>query len=281
MRKRAFTLIELLVVIAIIAILAAILFPVFAQAKNSAKTSASVSNAKQISLGQIMYMADYDDTTVPVGVWNSADVDAYTAAGGWASWGLLTDPYQKNVQILQSPLANTGIRAGEIVRRAGTRYMEYGYNYTYLSPSYCCNWPVPITPISSTSVGNVANTVMLTERTSRAAQPAIYWYGAGVGWMNMGTSEAPDCYTVPTHWCTDGWGVGSFWDGLIASEKEGKRTGMVALRSADKSVAAFVDGHVKVLAPGALAAGTNWTRTTANSAIVRSSDALYPWDTTD
>jgi prepilin-type N-terminal cleavage/methylation domain-containing protein/prepilin-type processing-associated H-X9-DG protein len=60
--KRAFTLIELLVVIAIIAILAAILFPVFAQAKLAAKKTADLSNLKQFSLATIMYTDDYDDT---------------------------------------------------------------------------------------------------------------------------------------------------------------------------------------------------------------------------
>ena len=59
--KNAFTLIELLVVIAIIAILAAILFPVFAQAKAAAKKTAGLSNVKQLNLGLIMYAADHDD----------------------------------------------------------------------------------------------------------------------------------------------------------------------------------------------------------------------------
>ncbi|MDR3690132.1 MAG: prepilin-type N-terminal cleavage/methylation domain-containing protein [Fimbriimonas sp.] len=62
--KKAFTLIELLVVIAIIAILAAILFPVFAQAKLAAKKTLCVSNAKELNLAFIMYAGDYDDTMV-------------------------------------------------------------------------------------------------------------------------------------------------------------------------------------------------------------------------
>jgi prepilin-type N-terminal cleavage/methylation domain-containing protein/prepilin-type processing-associated H-X9-DG protein len=72
-RRHAFTLIELLVVIAIIAILAAILFPVFAQAREKARQASCVSNLKQLSLAHIMYSQDYDETLLSI--YNNAFFD--------------------------------------------------------------------------------------------------------------------------------------------------------------------------------------------------------------
>ena len=92
MKTRAFTLIELLVVIAIIAILAAILFPVFAQAKTAAKKSVSVSNQKQMGLAQFLYMGDSDDTFVTS--W---------AKGFPGDSGFWVQPYMKNTGILFDP----------------------------------------------------------------------------------------------------------------------------------------------------------------------------------
>lgn len=98
-RTKAFTLIELLVVIAIIAILAAILFPVFAQAKESAKNSALLSNTKQIGLANLMYASDYDDA-FPL-IWQDSDP---SGQGHW-SWQGSAQPYVKNWGILTSPKA--------------------------------------------------------------------------------------------------------------------------------------------------------------------------------
>jgi prepilin-type N-terminal cleavage/methylation domain-containing protein len=93
--KRAFTLIELLVVIAIIAILAAILFPVFAQAKRAAKGAVAISGAKQIALAQLMYTNDFDDAFAPVcefdSNWGVLPFE-YSAQPYMKSWALLLDP---------------------------------------------------------------------------------------------------------------------------------------------------------------------------------------------
>jgi prepilin-type N-terminal cleavage/methylation domain-containing protein len=95
LKRHAFTLIELLVVIAIIAILAAILFPVFAQAKVAAKKTAVLSNAKQFGLAQLMYASDADDLFSPAMSYNSE----------WAmrSWAVLCNPYIKSVGMIMDP----------------------------------------------------------------------------------------------------------------------------------------------------------------------------------
>lgn len=98
MRSRnGFTLIELLVVIAIIAILAAILFPVFAQAREKARTTSCLSNMKQISLGSLMYVQDYDERFSPNRVYHSD--------GTHSTWRCVVQPYVKNEFIMQCPSA--------------------------------------------------------------------------------------------------------------------------------------------------------------------------------
>jgi prepilin-type N-terminal cleavage/methylation domain-containing protein len=286
--KRGFTLIELLVVIAIIAILAAILFPVFAQAKMSAKAAASISNAKQIGLASLMYSADYDDTLVRVGNWNSGDPDAWTTAGGYATWALLQDPYQKNVGILGDPTAGSLVRGGEIARRVGTRLMSYGYNYAYLSPSYVAGgWPTPVVTMSATAANAPADTIMFGNRAAREDyNDAVFWYAptqadrdAGRTWMIIGTVETPFCYNDPDIWCTDGWGVGSWYNTYLQNrETAGAFTGAYATRASGGMVTTFLDGHTKKLPAGQIAAGTNWNRNIANSAIIVNDVNKYIWD---
>lgn len=92
---RAFTLIELLVVIAIIAILAAILFPVFAQAKLAAKQTSSLSNMKQVTLAEIMYSGDYDD------YWDNQGTASSWNGWGWQdTWVMDVLPYMKSYDVI-------------------------------------------------------------------------------------------------------------------------------------------------------------------------------------
>lgn len=104
-RTRGFTLIELLVVIAIIAILAAILFPVFARAREAARKSSCQSNLNQLGKGFLMYTQDYDEAfpAIWLGQWNIRT--------GNTNWGPAIQPYIKNRQVYKCPsdsLRNTG-----------------------------------------------------------------------------------------------------------------------------------------------------------------------------
>jgi prepilin-type N-terminal cleavage/methylation domain-containing protein len=116
MIRRAFTLIELLVVIAIIAILAAILFPVFSQAKEAAKKTACLSNLKQIGLGFTMYLTDSDDllpdrrdlkTSLGYKPWSSWPTS--DPRGGWALQ--ILQPYLKSRDLFTCPSLKGGVLA--------------------------------------------------------------------------------------------------------------------------------------------------------------------------
>lgn len=112
MTRRGFTLIELLVVIAIIAILAAILFPVFSRARESARRSSCLNNEKQIGLAFMQYSQDYKETfpasIVPVG-------------NQYFPWDTLILPYTKSTKIYRCP--SDGVK-----RAAGTEKRSYAHN---------------------------------------------------------------------------------------------------------------------------------------------------------
>jgi len=142
MKRTAFTLIELLVVIAIIAILAAILFPVFAQAKLAAKKTSDLSNVKQLGLATMMYTNDAD------GVYPMCVYDTKSAALTPGSFHVVSTvydnlmPYMKNIGIMQSPVNSPGIDFGgappdpSVLSRVGLlgqgnfKYASYAPNFS-------------------------------------------------------------------------------------------------------------------------------------------------------
>ena len=109
MRKTGFTLIELLIVIAIIAILAAILFPVFATAREKARQSSCASNLKQIILADLQYSQDYDEMSVPVRTGSSVII--------W-NWCYCIYPYIKTVNVFHCPS-----------QALPGSFLDYTYNY--------------------------------------------------------------------------------------------------------------------------------------------------------
>lgn len=105
-KRRGFTLIELLVVIAIIAILAAILFPVFAQAREKARAITCISNLKQVGLGALMYSQDYDEMILPERMsYTDQEVGSYQGnVRDWARyWPYIVQPYIKNFKVTACP----------------------------------------------------------------------------------------------------------------------------------------------------------------------------------
>jgi prepilin-type N-terminal cleavage/methylation domain-containing protein len=159
--RRAFTLIELLVVIAIIAILAAILFPVFAQAKLAAKATSCMSNLRQLDISFVMYQTDNDDQ-FPLG--------AYGTATNTTFWHDEINPYVKNKQIWLCQCSTVKEKDA-----SGAQTTHFGYNVRYLS-NIALDFSnlATQTAVSATSVEDPGNTVALT--TSHSSKKAS-WCG--------------------------------------------------------------------------------------------------------
>jgi prepilin-type N-terminal cleavage/methylation domain-containing protein/prepilin-type processing-associated H-X9-DG protein len=145
LKKTGFTLIELLVVIAIIAILAAILFPVFAKAREKARQSSCLSNVKQLQLASLQYSQDYDEMMCPS--WNN-----------YTQWYNNLQPYLKNTQILYCP-SNSSIFPG------------YGWNYAYLTLVSAGGYSGPYASLGS--IQSPAETVVMADSAKNSLHYVI------------------------------------------------------------------------------------------------------------
>lgn len=219
MRRRGFTLIELLVVIAIIAILAAILFPVFAQARDKARSSACLSNTKQIGTAILMYTQDYDETLPEYWDDNDAKNPNANPLGYWHNH---LQPYVKNYQVFICPSAQTKAERtidtgeGTPAQRKNLRWNgsgSYGWNYWYLGA-----WPGQTFTLAQVSVPT--ETIAVGEMNHTVNPGVIY--------------PAPLCAGTPS------------WSGAIKSDKDrAKFWGQWAARHQGGSNLVFVDGHSK------------------------------------
>ena len=187
MKKNAFTLIELLVVIAIIAILAAILFPVFAQAREKARQTQCLNNLKQISMAWIMYTNDYDEKVCPMQstdwtIWWDGKDDTWGASGKFYYDQGYLGPYIKNGKMGKCPSYN-----GKSYDRENT---GYAYNVMLGGEVQMDGTYVP-EPASLGAVNKPSETIAFADAASNSENqiyasqtlypPSFAWSGYGFG----------------------------------------------------------------------------------------------------
>lgn len=229
MRRYAFTLIELLVVIAIIAILAAILFPVFAQARAAAKKTVSLSNVKQLTHAWLMYMNDNNDRFETA----TNDEGIFKDTGGYQA---IMQPYIKNWDILYDPTRDlkgtqtSGPECWSTVNPSG-RCLGYSTNYGFYDRGASRGNYMP--PFDD-------------------ANGATWWPGRSVSevvapadTVLLGTTNDERIYTLQPYW--QDIDAAYTCGGNFRSTAEGRACGARTVRHGGQYPTSYVDGHAKVV----------------------------------
>ena len=240
-KRSAFTLIELLVVIAIIAILAAILFPVFARARENARRSSCQSNMKQMGLGILQYAQDYDEN-IPrnwVGIGNTGtDPNFSNGDPAGAKWMDVVQPYVKSTQLfncpsdsVSKPFRTAPLANFPLAGRKADELGSYGWNSAYWGGGAGLTGLADQKTLAQ--IDSVATTINVLEVVPNIGGGASN--NASVDWQNIGSQPTVDKTVTPP------------------------RLGGAVARHLDTINVLFCDGHVKSLnidALGAKATGT-------------------------
>lgn len=218
MKQRAFTLIELLVVIAIIAILAAILFPVFAQARDKARHTACLSNTRQMGMAVYMYVMDYEDSLPSVAM-------MWQGVGTPPSWIELIQPYSKSRLLNRCPSDH-----GPGWQETPARMTSYGFN-AYLDPFH-----PPYGNHMAPRPFNLAGVVA----------PAQCIFSAELGDRNTKTNAVIKAdHFMPMYWGTPARVTDMMMNDRTWDSAKQEPTTLAIRRHNNGSNYVFIDGHAK------------------------------------
>ena len=231
--RSAFTLIELLVVIAIIAILAAILFPVFATAREKARQSSCASNEKQLALAFVQYVQDYDEMW-PQGI-NQNWVQQGTWPAGGIGWANQIYPYVKAKAVFMCPDDTTPAPA-----------CSYAYNVNFARD------PSKGYPLNSAKLGAAALSLILAEISGDPCDPSAGFEGYWIG--NQGDAITSGGFVTDANGPTWNWKsvlrtgyLGNLGAATGGGTTWGPQTVSATGWHSGGSNFAFADGHVKWL----------------------------------
>jgi prepilin-type N-terminal cleavage/methylation domain-containing protein len=262
-RRVAFTLIELLVVIAIIAILAAILFPVFAQARDAARKASCISNARQLGTAVMMYTQDHDEVYYWQSAWDQTDD---WGAGKWGAnywsyvrWPIRHMPYLKNEGVFQcgsDKNRNRGVGAGgsSAAGSSGSVPFPVSYGINLMLMTYTTG------PVSLAQIQKPAEKIFVAESLS----PFACCENWNVEYFRAANYNGNE----------NGWSFGTMRSNVGAANALGISDQQMSsvTRHQLGNVIIFCDGHVK---------WTRWNRVADSKAPASSADQQLWWDMID